>query len=169
MTSFHEGAMKAAKACAFHEARSPPQAHHRSGMYSSSSSFAFSPSSSGFCFFFPFWAPSRFAGTRVLVCWNSNDVIWSLWDIKRRRFGLFYFFKTPPKTTSFGTKSRIQTTSFWISELKQFQNDVILDFGSPKQCCFGMCRELKKKLLPSKTTPFCIRKVQNDVVLAAEP
>ena len=122
-----------------------------------------------FVFFFPFLGAIRFAGTGVLVCWNSNDVIWSIWDIKRRRFGLFKFFKTPPKTTSFGTKSLIQTTSFWISDLKQFQNDVVLDFGSPKQCRFGMCRELKKKLLPSKTTPFCIRKVQNDVVLAAEP
>ena len=38
MTPFHEGAVKAAKALAFHEARSPPQARHRPGMYSSSSS-----------------------------------------------------------------------------------------------------------------------------------
>ena len=108
-----------------------------------------------FVFFFSFLGAITFAGTRVLVCWNSNDVVWSLWDIKRRRFGLFYFFKTPPKTTSFGTKSLIQTTSFWISDLKQFQNDVVLDFGSPKQCRFGMCRELKKK-----TTTF-----QNDAFL----
>ena len=92
MTSFHEGAMKVAKACAFHEVRSPPQAHHRSGMYSSSSSSAFSPSLSGFCFCFSFLGAIMFAGTRVLVCWNSNDVVWSLWDIKRRRFGLFLSF-----------------------------------------------------------------------------
>ena len=71
MTSFHEGAMKAAKACAFHEARSPPQAHHRSGMYSSSSSSAFSPSSSGFCFFV-------FLSGRHQVCWDEGSCLLEL-------------------------------------------------------------------------------------------
>ena len=45
--------MKAAKACAFHEARSPPQVRLRPGMSSSSSSSTFS-SSFGFYFLFLF-------------------------------------------------------------------------------------------------------------------
>ena len=79
---FHEGAVKAAKVRAFHEARSPLQARHRLGMYSSSFSSAFSSSSSKFFFFF--LGAVAFARTRVPVCWTSgqNDVVWSLWDIK---------------------------------------------------------------------------------------
>ena len=61
---FHEGAVKAAKVRAFHEARSPLQARHRLGMYSSSFSSAFSSSSSKFFFFF--WAPSRLLGRGFL-------------------------------------------------------------------------------------------------------
>ena len=43
-----------------------------------------------------------------------------------------FFFKSLPKMTSFGTKSLIHTMSFWISDLKQFQNEIVLDYGSPK-------------------------------------
>ena len=156
---FHEGALKAAKAHNFHEALSPPQARHRPGMYSSSSS---SSSSSAF-----YSSSGFFFSRRCCVCRDEGSCLQELRP-KRRRFGLFYFLKTPPKMTSFGTKSLIQMTSFWISDLKQFQKNVVLDSSSPKRCRFRMWRELKKILLPSKMTSFCIRKVQNNVVLAVK-
>ena len=113
----------------------------------SSSSSAFS-SSSGFLFFF-FLAAITIARTRVPVCCNTsqNDVVWSLGDIKRCRFDLFYFLKSLPKTTSFGTKSLIQTTSFWISDLKQFKKDVVLESSSPKRRRFRMCAGIKKNIV----------------------
>ena len=52
---------------------------------------------------------------------------------KTTSFWPFYFFKSLPKTMSFGTKSLIQTTSFWISDLKQFQNNIVLDSDNPKR------------------------------------
>ena len=56
-------------------------------------------------------------------------------------------------------KSLIQTTSFWISDLKHFQNDTILDSGCPKRHHFGMFAGFKKKRVG----------IQNDVVLAIVP
>ena len=67
---------------------------------------------------------------------------------KTTSFWPFYFFKSLPKTMSFGTKSLIQTTSFWISDLKQFQNNVVLDSDNPKRRHFGMCARIKKISLP---------------------
>ena len=102
-----------------------------------------------FLFIFPFFLPaSGIAGTEVPVFCKSdqNDVVWSLWDIKRCCFGIFIlFFKTYTKRHHFGFKSLIQTTSFCISDLKQFQNDVVLN-----------CSAVKKKKCSD---------IQNDVVL----
>ena len=135
--------MKATKARAFHEAQSPPQAHAFDDVCLFPLLLLLSLLLLAF-----FFAVVTIAGTRVPVCCNSgqNNVVWSLWDIKQRRFGLFYFFKSLPKKKLFGTKSLIQMTSFWISDLKQFQNDVVL----------GCVCELKKK----KTAT-----IQNDAVL----
>ena len=84
-----------------------------------------------------------FAGTRVLVCWNSgqNDVVWSLWDIKRRCFALFYFFKpppppSPPKRHRFGMCRELKKNT------AAFQNDVVLYHKRPKRRRLG-CRTLE--------------------------
>ena len=69
------------------------------------------------------------------------------------------------KTASFWISCKsLQTTLFWISDLKHIKNDVVLD------CRFGIFVGFKKKkLMASKTTPFCTRNGQNNVVLAVEP
>ena len=51
-----------------------------------------------FLFVFPFFLPaSGIAETEVPVCCkpDQNDVVWSLWDSKRRRFGFFIFIFKP--------------------------------------------------------------------------
>ena len=68
--------------------------------------------------FLIFFVGVRIVRTRVpLFCKSGqNDVLWSLWDIKRRRLTFYLFFLRHPKMTLFRTAS--------------VQNDVVL--GCPQ-------------------------------------
>ena len=108
-----------------------------------------------FLFFFVwffFLGVVTFAGTRVLVCWNSgqNDVVWSLWDIKRRRFGFFFIFlKLLPKRHRFGMCRELK------KKTAAFQNDVVLYHKCPKRRCLG-CRTLEIVFLDVPTLIFAL-------------
>ena len=113
-----------------------------------------------FLFAFPFFLPaSGIAGTEVPVCCkpDQNNVVWSFWDIKRRRFGFFIFFFKP-------IQNNVVLDLSHLSKRRRFE------LPQSKTTSFWTTRVFKKKtILASKTTLFCTRKGQNDVVLAAEP
>ena len=133
-----------AKALAFPEARSSPQARLRAGKSSSSD-----PLLLPLLLHLPL-LPLRFSffSTGFGNCRNGSFCLLQTRPKRRRlvspghkttSFWLFYFFfKTYTKRRRFGFKSLIQTTSFWISDLKKFQNDVVLNCHSPKRRRFGL-------------------------------
>ena len=141
--------MKATKARAFHEAQSPPQARHRPSMYSSSSSFAFSFSSSGFFF-----------SGRCHICRDEGSCLLEL-KLKRRHLVslghkttlfwpfFFFFFKTPPKRHRFGMCRELKKNT------DAFQNDAVLYHKCPKRRRLG-CRTIEIVFLGVLTLIFAL-------------
>ena len=159
----HASTRKMEKAHAFPEARSSPQACLHAGKSSSSD---------------PLLLPLHFFvfSTGVGNCRNESSCLLQtrpkrscLVSLRHKTtsFWSFYLFFKPiqndvvldlshlSKRRRFGFKSLIQTTSFWISDLKQFQNDVVLNCHSPKRRRFS-CRTLKLDIYTSRTQKLAI-------------